>query len=101
VFKSTDGGTNWSASGSGPTYVYALAMDPTNSNILYVGTNSGVYRSTDGGTNWSAINTGLTNLNIYSLAINPTMLYAGTWYGGAFALQHRARVFLPLVLRNP
>jgi len=29
------------------------------------------------------------------------MLYAGTYYGGAFALQHRARVYLPLVLRNP
>jgi len=29
------------------------------------------------------------------------MLYAGTHYGGAFALQHRARVYLPLVLRNP
>jgi len=25
------------------------------------------------------------------LAIDSTMLYAGTWYGGVFALQHRAR----------
>ena len=33
--------------------------------------------------------------------MDATMLYAGTHYGGAFALQHRARVYLPLVLRNP
>jgi hypothetical protein len=77
-------------------------MDPTAPNTLYAGTSGGgVFKSTDGGANWSAANSGLTNLSIYSLAINPTMLYAGTWYGGAFALQHRARVFLPLVLRNP
>jgi photosystem II stability/assembly factor-like uncharacterized protein len=102
VFKSADGGASWSATGAGPTNVYAMAMDPTNPNTLYAGTSGGgVFKSTDGGANWSAANSGLTNLSIYSLAINPTMLYAGTWYGGAFALQHRARVFLPLVLRNP
>jgi photosystem II stability/assembly factor-like uncharacterized protein len=138
VFKSTDGGANWSLANSGLTnfYVNALAIDPNTPTTLYAGTNGGVFKSADGGANWSApgsrpdlrlrpgngsdelqhtlrrdnggvfkstngganwsaVNTGLTNLNVYALAINPTMLYAGTWYGGAFALQHRARVFCP------
>ena len=99
MFKSTDGGANWTSliNLSG----YALAIDPINTNTVYAGTYHGVRKSTDSGTTWSAFNTGLTNLNVYALAIDPTMLYAGTYYGGAFALQHRAGVYLPLVLRNP
>jgi photosystem II stability/assembly factor-like uncharacterized protein len=91
VYKSTDGGATWSASGTGLTYVYALAVDPIDSNTLYAGTNGGVFKSTNGGTTWSAVNTGLTTRIVYTLAIDSTMLYAGTWYGGVFALQHRAR----------
>jgi len=80
---------------------YALALDPINTNTLYAGTSSGVRKSTNGGATWSAFNTGLTNLDVYALAIDSTMLYAGTRYGGAFALQHRAKISLPIIVRTP
>ena len=61
VFKSTNGGGNWSAVNTGltDTYVHALAIDPVTPTTLYAGTEGGgVFKSTDGGGNWSAVNTG-------------------------------------------
>jgi hypothetical protein len=42
VFKSTDGGTTWSAAGLSGNRVFALAIDPTTPSTLYAGTNAGV-----------------------------------------------------------
>ena len=81
VFKSTDGGTTWSAVNVGLTdlEVLSLATDPQSPATVYAGTQSGdVFKSTDGGTNWSGVNNGLTTFNVRSLAIdpqNPTTLY--------------------------
>jgi len=50
-------GTTWQQIG-GPTggQVNSLAIDPINSQIIYVGTyGGGVFKSTDGGGSWSAI----------------------------------------------
>ncbi len=80
----------WTSLGPEGGWIYALAIDPTTPNTLYAGTSGGgMFKSTNGGTIWSAVNTGLTNLNVYALAMDSTMLYAGTYYGGAFSLQHR------------
>ena len=84
MFKSTNGGGNWSAVNTGltGTTVHALAIDPATPATLYAGTDGGVFKSTNGGGNWSAVNTGLTNTMVYALAIDPatpTTLYAGTW----------------------
>ena len=61
MFKSTNGGTNWTAINTGPTYtyIYALAINPQTPDTLYAGTWGGVFKSTNGGTNWTAINNGL------------------------------------------
>ena len=63
VFKSTNGGENWSAVNTGLTNtdVHTLAIDPATPTTLYAGTFGGVFKSTNGGGNWSAVNTGLTN----------------------------------------
>jgi hypothetical protein len=99
VFKSTNGGANWSAVNTGlPTYtsVHALAIDPATPTTLYAGTSGGVLKSTDGGGTWSAFNTGLTTTDVRALAISPapqgtlsppSTLYAGTDGGGVFAMQ--------------
>lgn len=75
---------------SGPTggYILAFAIDPTNTQIVYAGTNSGgIFKSTNGGSSWGVVNSGLTNLNmlnntvISSLTIDPTSnrtIYAAT-----------------------
>jgi len=63
VFKSTNGGGNWSAVNTGltATWVNTLAIDPAIPTTLYAGTGGGgIFKSTNGGGNWSAVNTGLT-----------------------------------------
>ena len=82
----------WSAINNGLANirVIVLAIDPSNPNTLYVGTEGGVFKSTDAGGIWSAINSGLTNTHIWGLAIdpsNPNTLYAGTEGGGIFKFQ--------------
>ena len=62
--------------------VTSFAIDPTNSNKVYLGTaQGGVYRSVDGGTNWVPIfDTGATSA-VGALALAPsnsTILYIGT-----------------------
>ena len=76
VFKTTDGGTSWTAINAGLTNsdVRCLAIDPANSQVVYAGTwGGGVFKTTDGGTSWTAVNTGLLkNYQIRSFAIDPT-----------------------------
>jgi photosystem II stability/assembly factor-like uncharacterized protein len=82
VAKTTDAGTNWSRYRLSTVYgqTYCIAVDRTNSNVVYAGGNPGLYKTTDGGTNWSNISTGLTGY-VYAVAINPassSTVYAGT-----------------------
>jgi len=66
VYKSTDGGSTWNVINTGlnndAPYVWDIAINPGNSQELYLGINSwgqgnnGLYKSTDGGQNWSAVN---------------------------------------------
>jgi photosystem II stability/assembly factor-like uncharacterized protein len=52
--------------------ITALAVDPTNDQIIYAGAASGgVWRSTSGGTNWSPIFDKAPTQSIGSIAINP------------------------------
>ena len=53
VFKSTDGGENWSEINTGLThiYVYTLVVDPATQTTLYLGTTRGVFKGTNGGGN--------------------------------------------------
>lgn len=82
---------------SGPAYdtengeapeVSQIVIDPSNPDILYAGTDQGVYRSTDGGENWAPRNGGLGgygDLVVTGIAIDPTdsqTLIISTWgYG--------------------
>jgi hypothetical protein len=88
VYKSTDGGTNWTAfnNGLGNLVVQALVVSPTNALIAYAATVGGVYLTSDGGTNWASVNSGLANLAAQALVmhpINPAILFVGT-AGGVF-----------------
>ena len=88
VFKSTDGGQHWFASSTGllNLSVTMLAIDPTDSALLYATTNSGCHRSTDGGATWSYRSSGLTNTSTRAVLIHPqtpSTLYLATM-GGVF-----------------
>lgn len=98
LWKTTDGGGSWTCLTDFLPIVGCsdLAIDPTNTNILYLGTGDldggdtpslGVMKSTDGGTTWN--NTGL-NFNIIlsrriaRILIDPTntsIIYCGTTAG--------------------
>ncbi len=57
VFVSSDGGENWqpSSTGLGPRDVFAFYQLPEDANVIYAGTNSGVFRSNDRGASWSFV----------------------------------------------
>src|SRR5207247_10272913 len=53
-YRSTNGGTSWTATRVGPVNVVnALAIDPKAPATLYAGTSGGVYKSTNGGSTWA------------------------------------------------
>ena len=105
VFKSTNGGEDWTAMNTGliDTHVFALAVDPSTPTTIYAGTwKGGVFKSTNGGENWTAMNTGLTNAYVRALAvdpINPSALYAGT-ENGVFKIEQKTCP-TPGVVSNP
>lgn len=91
VFKSTDGGVSWTPASTGlPLYtgsaashhaVLALAMDPTNRNVLYAAANpffdnssfaGNVYKTTNGGASWAVAGTGLAGQDIRALLVDPS-----------------------------
>ena len=58
VFKSTDRGNNWTQINNGLNSLETnvLAVDPNNSDVLYLGTDDdGIYKSINGGENWKKL----------------------------------------------
>jgi photosystem II stability/assembly factor-like uncharacterized protein len=89
VFKSIDGGANWSdiSVGIAGLDVRTLLVDPADSDVVYAGIGgspsnpSGVYRSDDGGLTWNSFSIGLPADAATALALDPhdpTRLLAGT-----------------------
>ncbi|HXU35156.1 MAG TPA: YCF48-related protein [Blastocatellia bacterium] len=56
VFASIDGGQNWQSSSRGLAGrdVFSFYQMPNDPNVIYAGTNTGVYRSNDRGSSWSS-----------------------------------------------
>ncbi len=75
----------------------AIAVDPGGFNVLYVGTDLGIWKTTDGGAPWAHMGpeSGLPNVAIFDLQINSATntLIAFTHGRSAFALT--ARRFWP------
>src|SRR5262249_6828389 len=64
VYKSTNGGTSWTAMSGLTNIVNVLTTDPSTPDTLYAGTNGGgVFKSTDG-SRWIAMNSGLRNSSV-------------------------------------
>ncbi|MDQ3110678.1 MAG: T9SS type A sorting domain-containing protein, partial [Bacteroidota bacterium] len=61
VFKSIDAGANWTNIGTTLPDVpfHCVMLDPQFPDIVYVGTDMGIFVTNDGGASWSAHNTGL------------------------------------------
>jgi hypothetical protein len=93
VWKSTDYGSTWTSIAAnipvGPVNV--VREDPKDANILYVGTDVGVYVSLNGGESWSSLPTGLPSTFVSDLIIHPRddMMVISTHGRGMFALDVR------------
>lgn len=88
IWKTTDGGVNWTATRLTDVFASAIVVDPAISSTIYAATNRGIFKSADGGSSWNAINTGLTNRDIRALVVdpqNPGTLYAGASVNGVVA----------------
>jgi len=88
IFRSTDAGAHWAEvnQGAGNSYVFSLAFDQSDSDIIYAGA-AGAFKSTDGGQSWTEINAGLPYQNVEGLAVDPfdpRTVYAGTYQSGIF-----------------
>jgi photosystem II stability/assembly factor-like uncharacterized protein len=93
LFKSTDGGSNFTEvpGFENSERITSIVINPNNTKEMYVGVlgalwgdseDRGVYKSTDGGTNWKKIlyigpSTGASDVIIDPK--NPTILYASMW----------------------
>jgi photosystem II stability/assembly factor-like uncharacterized protein len=86
IFYSKDNGKNFEAlPGMHGKSVRALAVAPSDSDVLVAGALDGVFRTNDGGKNWTRISSSSQNemKNIESIALdpkNPNTVYAGTWH---------------------
>ncbi len=81
IYKSTDWGTTWQKIESFPDFpVFALAIDPSNADVIYAGTRRFIttdhliYKSTDGGNTWFPADSGMVDYEtsiIYDIEIAP------------------------------
>jgi photosystem II stability/assembly factor-like uncharacterized protein len=93
VYKSVDGGDNWTNVGlNNSERIAKILVDPSNTNNVYVCTpgklwsdsdDRGVYKTTDGGKTWTKILKGAnasTGCSMMSMdKSNPQTIYAGMW----------------------
>ena len=85
VFRSTNGGVNWTQINSGlvSTNVQSIAVNARG--IVFVSTGSGVYYLSTADGNWTPVVSGLQNTFVTSLAFNPDgYLFAGTNGSGVY-----------------
>jgi hypothetical protein len=94
IYRSTDGGDNWSLSNFNPNNVghgglgdnfriYKIAYHPTIPNLIFIGTSKGIYRSTDNLQTWSSqITSGdITEIDFHPTDPNYVYLYDDYYWG--------------------
>jgi photosystem II stability/assembly factor-like uncharacterized protein len=90
IYKSTDGGRTFTSIvaniPAGPANV--IREDPTNPNILYVGTDFGVFITTDGGTHWQVLGGNLPSTQVSDLAVHAreNVIVISTYGRGIWAM---------------
>jgi len=86
VMRSIDDGATWRRVGIGrgmhsDAMVRTLLNHPHRPEIVYAGTDKGLYRSDDAGEKWRLLDSPLTNYAVWALAIDPVVtevMFAGT-----------------------
>jgi hypothetical protein len=107
LLKTTDAGRTWTSLSAnlpknGP--VWAIAEDHVNPNLLFTGTEFGLYFSVDGGQKWVQLKGGLPTIQVRDLNIQKREndLVVGTFGRGIYILDNYAplRLIKPETLRQ-
>lgn len=119
VYKSTDGGSSWVMVNTGfgiadNLDISALAMNPTDNNIIYATTvdapyhdessGRGIFKTTNGGADWQPVNDGLGVLYYDAITIDPSdpsILYAGSAGNGLSKGEDATLTPLPVIIASP
>ncbi len=90
LVRTSDGGRTWHGADSGlpPFAVQALRWHPSDPDLVFAGTDVGLYRSTDGGLSWLPVGDGLPAASVHELRIaeDGTRLVAATHGRGIWEL---------------
>ena len=91
VYRTDDYGRTWSRlvdESDVDGYALAFVQDPTEPNLMFVGTELGLYVSVDSGSNWTKWTGGYPTVSTMDLVIHPRDgdLVVGTFGRGAFVL---------------
>ena len=93
IWKTTNKGQTWSSIVGnipcGP--VNAITEDPKNPDVLYVGTDLGVYVTFDGGASWDVLPANIPTSYFHDVAVHPRedLLFAASEGRGVYALNVR------------
>ncbi len=73
MFKTIDKGLNWEPTGFDEAIetITAIAVDPTNENIVYASSGDFIYKTSNGGSDWAVVHS-QANLNGNEIIISPT-----------------------------
>lgn len=102
LFRSLDGGQDWSADNTGLPIgltVNSIVVDSSQNLMEYLGTDAGVFQSSDEGDHWQQSSQGLStgaNSAVTVLLLNPddpTTLYAGTAHQGVYISHDSAKTW--------
>jgi photosystem II stability/assembly factor-like uncharacterized protein len=97
IYKSTDAGSTWNkclGGGTGNRCMKVL-VHPTNSNTVYVASDSGLYKTTDGGaTPWTLIQPGHCTDAVMDPS-DPQTIYVAIWNDGIYKTVDGGTVFNP------
>ncbi len=75
LFRTADFGRSWTSLTTADieayTFLHAVEQDPVNRNVLYLGSEYGLYVSLDGGTTWTLWRHGLPRAPVRALIVHP------------------------------
>ncbi len=90
IFKTTDYGRTWTALSSEDVwgYCHVIRQDPVEPELLYLGTEFGLYISTDGGQHWTKWQKGVPTVAVRDIRVHPKEhdLVLGTHGRAAFVI---------------
>jgi photosystem II stability/assembly factor-like uncharacterized protein len=92
VFKTVNGGLSWAPAWDHPDnpFTWSVAVDPTNPDKVFAGTDIGLYQSTNGGQIWTLISPP-TMSRLHAIVFdptNPSIIYVGGEFGNAYSTQN-------------